>query len=356
MALAKIGKFYHIKYRDLSGMPRSRTTGKTVKAEAEADERVWMAQIRAERQRRKHGDFLEAAANVDRMVAVLDGTKRRKRLKLSDALDRYRQLYGEPARAAYYYYQRFARSTTLRYLDEVSPDYAAKYLWETYAKSGKSFNEAKMGLNTIFKRLLVYAGMSASPFAVIANRSYKGGHQRKLTDEEVQKLIAHTSGPLAAAIFIAWHTGFRGTSCAAFKWNEIREDNEHHGKYIFHLPPKTSRYNREVVIPLHPELDVFLASLPVVNQYVLGYGPPIKDGEFMRTCRECGIATNEQGCIKFGSIRKNFISRCDANGIRRSATRGMAGHTEDDMTDLYSEDYAGALEIVKLPGIGQPKK
>ena len=122
MALAKIGKFYHIKYRDLSGMPRSRPTGKTVKSEAEADERVWTAQIRAERQRRKHGDFLEATANVDHMVAVLDGTKRRKRLKLSDALDRYRQLFGEPERAAYYYYQRFARSPILRYLDEVTSD------------------------------------------------------------------------------------------------------------------------------------------------------------------------------------------------------------------------------------------
>lgn len=53
--------------------------------------------------------------------------------------------------------------------------------------------------------------------------------------------------------------------------------------------------------------------------------------------------------MRFVSIRKAFIRRCDAAGIRRTATRGMAGHVSDDITDIYSEDYKGALALMSMP-------
>ena len=351
MALAKIGKFYHIKYRDLSGMPRSRTTGKTVKAEAAADERVWMAQLKAERKRRKHGDFLEAAANVDRMVAVLDGTKRRNRLKLTDALDRYRALYGEPSAAAAGYFKRFCRNVSLKYMDEVSPAFAADYLYSTYEESAKSFNEAKIGLNVVFRRLLVYAGLTVSPFSLVANRKHAGEHQRALSDDEIRRIIEIAPEPLRAAVEIAWYTGFRGSSCINFRWAEIMCDAEHSGRYIKHKPPKTARHNRAVEIPVHPKLENLLTRLPIRDEYVLGFAPSRSLSNFMAVCRSIGICDNADGIVRFGSIRKNFIERCDAAGLRRTATRGMAGHTEDDITDIYSIDFPGTLAFKETPGL-----
>ena len=58
MALRKVGKYYHILYRDLSGAVRTRATGETDKDKARIQERVWMAQLKAERIRRRHGFML----------------------------------------------------------------------------------------------------------------------------------------------------------------------------------------------------------------------------------------------------------------------------------------------------------
>ncbi|MEA4863343.1 MAG: tyrosine-type recombinase/integrase [Victivallaceae bacterium] len=352
MALVKKGKIYHIKYRDLSGTVRTKSTGDTVREEAEKKEHAWMAQIRAERQRRKHGDFLNTAAVKDRAIATLDNHKGRARLKLAEALDRYRALYGEPAFATRYYFPRFCRDIGLRHMDEVTPDIAAKWLWDTFPDSGKSFNEAKIGCNVMFSRLLVYAGITASPFAAVPRRKYKGDHQRSLSPDDVRRLIAVAAEPLKSAIMIAWHTGLRGTSCLALRWDEIHTDAEHGGKYILHLPPKTARFNRAVKIPVHPELDAYLAKLPKsADGRVLGFAGKLGDRDFMRACEQCGIASNESGVIRFGSIRKKFIQRCDAAGIRRSATRGMAGQTSDNITDIYSEDYEGAVALRETPGL-----
>ncbi|MGE4301958.1 MAG: hypothetical protein AB7F40_10200 [Victivallaceae bacterium] len=352
MALIKKGKIYHIEYRDLSGRCRTKSTGDTVREEAEKKEHAWMAQIRAERQRRRHGDFLNTAAVKDRAIATLDNRKGRARLKLADALERYRALYGEPSTGAKGYFKRFCQISGLKYMDDVTVDIAASYLWETYPDSGKSFNEAKFGCNTIFTKLLVYAGMASSPFAVIARRKHDGEHQRRLTDDEIRRLAEAADEPLRSAIIISWYTGFRGTSCDAFRWAEIHEDDEHQGKYICHLPPKTARFGRAVVIPLHPALEAYLAQLPKsADGRVLGFVASHAPSGFKDTCRRCGIDDDDTGLVRYGSIRKNFTQRCDAAGIRRSATRGMVGHADDDMTDLYSEDYAGALLLRETPGL-----
>lgn len=355
MALRKVGKIYHILYRDLVGKVRTVTTEETKKTAAMKKESVWMASLKAERQKRKRGfTFHLPGGNAlpENSVAALDGNLKRRRLKLADAIEVYTKYYGEPAQESRKYFNRFVKATGLEYMDDVTPDVAFNYLEKTYSETtAKTFNEARGGLNTIFKRLLLHAGMELSPFDQIGNKKHKGKHQRGVSENEVKILLKAASEQMFTAILIAWFTGFRRSSVFSLGFADIREDDEHQGRYFRHLPPKTARFNRWVKVPLHPQLDAHLRSLPNQAGRIVGSCSKRFERSFKKLCDDCGVVDNEDGIVRFGSIRKSFLTRCDKAGLRRTATRGMAGHNSDEMTDLYSDDYAGALPLKEFPEI-----
>lgn len=100
MALRKVGKIYHVLYRDLEGRVRTLTTGETNKGKALVKEQIWMVQLAAERIRKKRGFAIIVASAVSSYsdgVATMQASARRKRLKLADWLAPYGKQYGEPA-------------------------------------------------------------------------------------------------------------------------------------------------------------------------------------------------------------------------------------------------------------------
>jgi hypothetical protein len=62
-----------------------------------------------------------------------------------------------------------------------------------------------------------------------------------------------------------------------------------------------------------------------------------------------GIVATAAGKASFHSLRASFITRCDEAGVSRIATKGVAGQTEDSITDLYSHDKETAKQILNLP-------
>lgn len=351
----RTGGVFHILYRDLNGKVKTLTTGETVKKKAHVVEKVFMGELKAEKQRRRHGfTVILPAVNCeevrDETLAAIDNTQKRRRLALSNALDVYRKHYGEPPSETRKYFERFCKNIKIKYMDEISTDRAFSYLEKTYsASSGKTYNEARSSLNIVFRRLMVQAGLILSPFAGISNKPYKGLHQRALTEIEIKKLLGHSTGDLYTAILLAWWTGLRGSSVEAVTWDEIREDKENKSLYFYHLPPKSARFNRRVKIPIHPQLWEHLKTLKRDKKTIINVKRDLR--EFKPLCDSLNVLDTEEGIVRFGSIRKAFIRRCDAGGVRRTATRGMAGHTSDEMTDLYSEDYCGALDILTFKHI-----
>lgn len=358
MALRKVGKYYHILYRDLSGAVRTRATGETDKDKARIQERVWMAQLKAERIRRRHGFMLITSETKktfpDKEIESLQPARKRKRLKLVDWLDPYCKYYGEPSIFGKRYFNRFAQNVGYTYFDEITPQIAFDYLDDTYGElSGKAFNEAKTALNAIFKRLLLQANIERSPFDAIARRPHAGDHWRDLSDDEIIRLLKLADLTQKTAIMIAYFTGLRKSSIFALKWSELQNDQEHDGYYFFHLPPKTARFNRHVVVPVNDEFLTYLQTLPRVDDYIMGFDRRARsggafNGSFGDLFRNAGVLSDERGIASFGSFRKNFITRCDKIGMRRTATRGIVGQVSDEITDIYSTDYAGALVIKKF--------
>ena len=368
MALRKRGKnnFWHAYFRTVVSLPDGRfkyavrtvNLGTADLREARALEAELMRKNRAATLHQRylaHLARLEAAATITPGAPEPDlrpvRQHRKKRLKLADwreAAEKYRHVSIDTARI----FERFVSRIGVRYFDEVTPEAALQYLHGHYGADGKgkSFNNNKTALNAIFKFLLVDAGMTASPFAAIPNRQHTAKHQRPFTEDEFRRIYHAAPEPWKSACVIAWYTGLREETVFNMRWSQIRDD------VLTIVPGKTARYGRAVQVPLHPAIMQRLATLPRVNDYVLGLPPNKRNNgyftrQFGQVLDRLGIVDDDAGIVNFNCFRNSFITRCDELGLPRHATRGIVGQVSDETTDLYSRDLATARRVQSFPTV-----
>jgi integrase len=294
----------------------------------------------------------EARAGA-KIEAILTGgtvTKARpapRRMKIRNAIERAER-YVELGETAKKLWRRFERESGFVYMDELRPQDALNYLEKVAPNGGKYYNNTRSALNSIYRILLIDAGLNSSPFALVRSVRVSTLSQRPITREEYARILAVAPSPWREAAQIAWHTGMREKDVFTLKWSEIK------GDLIRKLPAKTARFRREVLIPIHPDLQKILDSIPRKGERVLGawkYDPNYIGfrSAFGKILRSAGIETeSSSGRVTFNSFRNSFISRCDAAGIPRHAIRGIVGHVSDSMTDLYSHDETSARLIQNL--------
>ena len=350
MALRRIGRYYHayfIRYeRDGTNIRRRQVQRCLYTEDADV-----ARSLEAKLMRENLAASREARAGA-KIEAILTGSTTRtvkaapRRLKIADALVRLAK-YGRVGETAEKHWRRFARECGFVYMDEVTPEDAFSFL-DDLNLNGKNFNNIKSALNGIYKKLLLESGMDASPFDRIPSRAVSSLPQRPFTREEYKRILAVAPSPWKEAVQIAWYTGLREKDVFTLRWSEIS------GDLIRRLPAKTARFRREVLIPVHPALQRILDALPRKGERVLGawsYEPKSNEfrDSFGKILESAGIHEDGTATLSFNCLRNSFISRCDAAGIPRHATRGIVGHVSDGMTDLYSHDETSARLIQSMP-------
>ena len=271
---------------------------------------------------------------------------RPRRLKLSDALDAAAK-YASVSPTAAQLWRRFAKFAKVDYIDQITPELVHEYLRQY--ERGKTWNQNKWAIGRIIKLTRMESGVAASPVDLILSRRNDSQHQRPISEEEFVRLYNAAPEPWATAVLIGWHTGMRQRDVASLRWCEIIDGN------IVKTPGKTSRFGRAVQIPIHPQLEEALEDLPRGSDYVLGAWWPggrvtnASRAQFGDLLESVGIASNAEGIVNFNSLRDSLATRCDENDVPRHATRGVLGHTSDEMTDLYSHDLVSAQRIRELP-------
>ncbi|MBQ7396085.1 MAG: tyrosine-type recombinase/integrase [Lentisphaeria bacterium] len=289
---------------------------------------------------------IEAGLCPAKDLPVITRDKRRKRLKLTDALE-VAGKYRKQGYSAVGIWNKFIRQTNFIYMDEVTAQDAFRYLDEN-CRSGKNFNNTKSALHTIFRLTLLESGMEDSPFSKIVNRKLDTIHQRPFTEEEFKRIYSAAPEPWKTASLIAWFTGLRKKDVFKLRWDLISSD------VITTTPAKTARFGRSVQIPVHPQLAAVLSTLPHVSPEVLGAWQLSRkqfNESFASLLAKLGITATEQGIVNFNSFRDSFVTRCDAAGIPRHAIRGIVGHVSDEQTDLYSHDLHTARMVQQLPAV-----
>lgn len=371
MAIRKIKNRYYIYYRDQDGKHRTLSLGTSdpEKAQAEHD-RLWglmqSAKV-ANKLLARHAMIFPDS--VIRDIQDADPfpprvPREKKRLKLKEMIQLAQQ-YRDISPDAVKSFERFMEwcNSSLKYASDITPQIAVDYLEHKYGDgNGKSFNNNKSALNTIFRCCLVQAEMERSPFECFPNKRVRNVEShRPLTVEEFRMAYAAAREPWRTASLISWHTALRLETCFRLAWEHINENDTPPSITI--MPGKTARFGRAVYIPIHPELWERLTAIPRPadnSTPILSQFPPLKEFDrkkarvsyYVGLLRSLGINDNQFGKASFHSLRASFITRCDENDISRSATQGIAGQRSDKITDLYSHDHQSAKQILRLPATG----
>lgn len=342
MALRKQGKYWHVYFR-VDGKIISKSTGETNRKDAIKLEDMERKRLRSIRALKRFG----VLPSVEPKKEITPKPKQTQ-IKLADLFDiaaKYRKL----SRWHEKFFKRFCEECGCIYAIDVTPKKALDFLTRNYGDgNGKSFNNAKTYINTIFKASLVDAGLASSPFeSVLSRRLGEVEGHRRLTSEEFEKIFTAAKEPWKTAALISWYTGLRKSDCFSLCWNDIDEKK----KAIIKIPGKTSRYARSVYVPIHPRLWTWLQALPRPESPEM---PILKcnlnSGHQADYLRELfGILPDTaDGKVSFHSLRASFITRCDEAGIPRHAIRGVVGHTSENTTNMYSQDTKTAEKIRDL--------
>jgi integrase len=366
MSLRKINGRYYYSYRDEHGRPRTIATKETDRAKAEAFANAVMSAVRA---KRKTAHFLKHAgpgvisiqqqADADsrrEAVAVRPQAHHRGSIALADMFEiasRYRAL-SDTHRKIWALFVR--RIQPIRFADQITARIALGYMTDHYAdRAPKTWNNIIGILDVVFRLCLIETGLDASPFhSLMKRRLTETKHYRPLTVDEFRRTFAICNLQWQTLSLIGWHTGARLETCKKIAVMLYRQDAES----LTVMPGKTARFGRAVFIPIHKELRAWMAHVraSVSAEEIDAWDIHQINGSdrrsyYVAALRRAGVFDTEDGKASFHSLRNSFITRCDAAGIPRQATRGIVGQVSDDTTDLYSHDKTAALAILSLPSV-----
>lgn len=348
MAIRKIGKYYYIYFRE-NGKSRTLATGHTVEAEARKIDRANTARLRSDRQKKYLKRIADPEAVEERPVAPPEPEHKRGTVKLADLFgiaSKYRALSRFHRNAL----ADFIRVTGLKYADQVTPKIARDYLEKRFGHgNGKSYNNARTYLNTIFRLTLIESGLSESPFAsLVPRRVTNTVSHRPITDEEFRRLFDASQEPYRTALLIGYHTGLRLMDCFRLSPADIADG------WIRLTPAKTARFKRAVEIPVHPELANHLSSLPVSGKSPYCANAPSEQriaANLKTLFDKCGVTDTPDGKASFHGLRSAFVTRLREHGIPEHAIEGLAGHTDTSTTNVYSRDRQTPLKLLEIPSV-----
>jgi hypothetical protein len=327
-------------FRDLRGKVNSRSLKTRDLAEAKKSEKNFMAILNEARRMRS----LSRTFPMFKEIAPAPlPTARSNRLKLSKMLEiagTRREIKKEHISAMKHLIER----TKLKYADEITPKVALNYLETYYNKgNGKTYNNTKSALNTVFRCCLVEANLEQSPFQVIMNKKItEVDGRRNLTDEEISRLMAIMPEPLQLMTMLSRWTAQRLETCARMTPGMFNFET----KVFIIKPSKTARFNKYVCCPIMPELEEYIKPLllrcsnpdePILYQITTGYRNNHKISEyFSEYCEKAQIEHKaDDGKVGFHSLRGSAITYFKNLGMSSDDLRLMTGHTTDLMESKY---------------------
>ena len=251
------------------------------------------------------------------------------------------------------HWMRFVRTVGVRYADQVTPQLALAYLEKTYSGgNGKTYNNARSAINTIFRCCLVEAKIDASPFAAIINRRVTDiEHHRNLTDAEFYAAFAAAPEHFRILMMLSRWTCQRLETCARMTPEMFDFD-----RLVFLIDPgKTRRFKKWVCVPIMPPLAAFIRPVlerckepdaPILRQFTRRRCSDLSC-DFVRFLRSLDINDTAAGKASFHSIRGTAITWSKEHGVAGDDFRYITGHTSDAVEDIYARPVARLSKIAK---------
>lgn len=239
--------------------------------------------------------------------------------------------------------------------NKIAKDYSS-HLDKVDKLSASAYNQHRGLLLLVFKTLKEEAGLLENPWEA-TKRKEKDGIDRKLfTKEEVQKILSFFDDcdipykyETRILFYIGAYTGLRLGDCCLIKWSNIDLEK----KLIKCIPRKTDRINREVTIPILPELLKILKEfqnkeeqeeylIPVMAEKYLNSRNWLKK-HIKGIFEDCGFKTTvklkdrsmETSITGFHSFRGSLASDLINNGTPLSIVKKIIGDNLKTLEEHY---------------------
>lgn len=238
---------------------------------------------------------------------------------------------------------------------QVTEDMAEGFLeWELKQGIGKATVNNKRAKMSRSWKVLKAGNVWAN------TRKRKCVHESKetFTPEEVEKLLAESTGTVHRLFVVAYHTGMRLSDCCRLDWRNIDWNRGKQG--IIHLVPlKTIKTGKEIQVPVSDGLLKELREWGIQKSgLVCGV---VKQKTINDTVNEeirrILFGTKQRGMIDncpnktFHSFRHTFISDLGNKGVPLQMVKVIVGHMSEEMTQKYFHAQDTALDsIMRLRG------
>lgn len=295
---------------------------------------------------------------------------------------------------------RFERWVTSKHpevvtLKDVTEDHASAYAADLQAAglSGATVNKHIALLKLVFRILKKQAGLTLDPWEGMRPAKHRPQGRRELTVPELRRVCETAQGEMRLLLALGIYTGMRLADCAALRWDAIDPEQG----VIMVTPVKTSHTSgRQIRVPIHATLREMLRNTPVEGEYILPETAATYEGRrdtitdrvqrlFWNNGIDCHargtgqqierdaagnpvrdekgrvkmVATGKRAIVSVGfhSLRHSFVSLCRAGGVPLSVVESLVGHSNPNMTRLYTHTGGGEADkaVKSLPSFtGEP--
>lgn len=229
-------------------------------------------------------------------------------------------------------------------------------------RSASTVNGLIKVLSAAFERARREGYIPANPcIGVESLRDAQKGERDVFTLEQVRSLVRAAQGTdWAGAVLLAVVTGLRLNDIANLEWGAIDLESGF-------LKVKTAKTGKAVAVPIHPELRLWLESVPrgigkapvfasLTGMYTGGKSG--LSGQFKRLMERAGIrgeilrrgqsagrsAGRNTTTLSFHSLRHTFVSALANAGVPEELRQELAGHSSREAHKTYTHHEADRLK------------
>ena len=234
-------------------------------------------------------------------------------------------------------------------------------------KSGRTCNHAVEVIRTAFNAARRQGLIQTNPAEAMDALPHRAEAKGVFTVEQVMNLLeASPSEDWRGAMLLAYYTGARLRDVANMRWTSV----DLSAKAIRFTPRKTARSGKEIVIPMHPDLEAHLLNIAGQDNPNAFLFPSLAERKtggdrglstaFAGIMEKAGIKVgaarprNSKGRaisrLSFHSFRHGFNSAMANQGIAQEIRQLLTGHASAEMNKNYThhelEPLRAAVKVI----------
>jgi len=238
---------------------------------------------------------------------------------------------------------------SIKFMHQISREAIVAYSDHLRAecKTGKSYNNRRGNIVTVFKSLLIRGGLSenvATLMQAAKNKESRSGRALSRSEEiRVFKAAKEYGCDWYELSLVARYTGLRYGDISKLRPENIV------GRSIKLLPSKTAHHNIEVVIPLHQKLVDMFSERNLSGEWIFpGHVRQTKKNgtAFSQIIKKAEI--DPRGAyLSFHCWRHTFRTRLAEAGVSQEVAKQLGGWTNDGTAQHYNHDLTQAEAAIK---------